>query len=50
VLLRGVTELSPDSHAQLLIANLSAVTGNLTRGAIVSLGRDHLRARDLPIN
>ncbi len=49
VLLRGVNELAPDQHAALLIANLPAVTDDLQRGAIVSLGPDHLRVRSLPL-
>jgi predicted nuclease of predicted toxin-antitoxin system len=49
VLLRGVTELSPDEHARLLVANLSTVSDDLRRGAIVSLGPDHLRVRRLPL-
>lgn len=49
VLLRGVNELAPDQHAALLIANLPAVTEDLDRGAIVSLGPDHLRVRSLPL-
>ena len=49
VLLRGVNELAPDQHAALLIANLPAVADDLKRGAIVSLGPDHLRVRSLPL-
>lgn len=49
VLLRGVNELSPDQHAALVIANLPAVAEDLRRGAIVSLGPDHLRVRRLPL-
>jgi predicted nuclease of predicted toxin-antitoxin system len=49
VLLRGVNELALDEHATLLISNLPAVTEDLDRGAIVSLGPDHLRVRSLPL-
>lgn len=49
VLLRGVNELPPDQHAALVIANLPAVADDLQRGAIVSLGPDHLRVRSLPL-
>ena len=49
VLLRRVTELSPDEHARLLVANLATVSDDLRRGAIVSLGPDHLRVRHLPL-
>ena len=48
VLLRRVTELSPDEHVELLLANLSAVTNDLDGGAIVSLAPDHLRAATSP--
>jgi predicted nuclease of predicted toxin-antitoxin system len=49
VLLRGVTELTPDAHGQLLAANLPAVREDLERGAVVSLSPDRIRVRDLPI-
>lgn len=49
VLLRGVNELAPDQHAALVIANLPVVLDDLRRGAIVSLGPDHLRVRSLPL-
>jgi hypothetical protein len=32
-----------------VIANLPAVADDLQRGAIVSLGPDHLRVRSLPL-
>lgn len=49
VLRRRVNELPPDEHAELLLANLPNVTEDLEAGAIVSLGPDHLRVRDLPL-
>ncbi|CAN5903867.1 hypothetical protein BH23ACT10_BH23ACT10_17210 [soil metagenome] len=49
VLLRGVNEFAPDQHAALVIANLPAVADDLQRGAIVSLGPDHIRVRGLPL-
>jgi predicted nuclease of predicted toxin-antitoxin system len=49
VLLRGVAELSPDEHAQLLAANLPVVREDLERGAVVSLSPERIRVRDLPI-
>jgi predicted nuclease of predicted toxin-antitoxin system len=49
VLLRGVAELSPDEHAQLLAANLPTVREDLERGAVVTLTPDRIRVRDLPI-
>lgn len=49
VLLRGVNELAPDDHAALVIANVPAVADDLDRGAIASLGPDHLRVRSLPL-
>lgn len=49
VLLRGVNELSSLQHAELVVRNLPAVVDDLQRGAIVSLGPDHLRVRSLPL-
>ena len=49
LLLRGVNELAPNRHAALLVANIPAVEADLDRGAIVSLGPDHLRVRTLPL-
>jgi predicted nuclease of predicted toxin-antitoxin system len=49
VLLRGVADLSPDAHGQLLVANLPAVAQDLERGAVVSLSPNRIRVRDLPI-
>jgi predicted nuclease of predicted toxin-antitoxin system len=48
VLLRRVTELSPDEHARLLVANLPTVSDDLQREAIVSLGPDHLPSSPPP--
>jgi hypothetical protein len=44
-----VAELTPGSHAALLIANLPLVADDLDRGVIVSLGPSRLAVRDLPI-
>lgn len=49
VLLRGVSELSPAEHAQLLLDNLPAVHPDLDAGAVVSLSPTYMRVRDLPI-
>lgn len=45
VLLRGVSELAPYEHAQLLPRNLTAVLQDLDAGAIVSLSPAHPRPR-----
>ena len=44
VLLRGVNELPPDQHAR-WSSRTCPLAEDLRRGAIVSLGRDHLRVR-----
>ena len=49
MLLRGVSELSPAEHAQLLLDNLPAVHQDLDAGAIVSLSPTQMRIRDLPV-
>ncbi len=48
--LRHVAELTPDSHAQLLIANLPTIIEDLARGVIVSLSPTRLAIRELPIH
>ncbi|MGI8937374.1 MAG: DUF5615 family PIN-like protein [Iamia sp.] len=46
---RGVAELPPDDHIELLVANLPQVADDLDRGAIVSMSPTRLAVRDLPI-
>ncbi len=50
VLLRRVSELPPRQHAELLVANLPAVTEDLDRGAIVTISPGRVRVRDLPVD
>ncbi|MFP3882148.1 MAG: DUF5615 family PIN-like protein [Actinomycetota bacterium] len=50
VLLRGVSELTPDDHADLIASNLSSVAAALEAGAIVTITPSRVRVRDLPIN
>ena len=47
--LRHIAEFGPDVHTALLLANLSQITEDLDRGAIVSLSPNRLAVRDLPI-
>jgi predicted nuclease of predicted toxin-antitoxin system len=49
VQLRGVAELPPASHLQLLVENLPTVAGDLEGGAVVSLSPARLAVRRLPI-
>ncbi len=49
VLLRSADHMRPAEQAALLAANLSAITEALDEGAIVSLSRDRIRVRSLPI-
>lgn len=49
LLLRSADHMRPPEQADLLIANLPAVTEDLEAGAIVSLNRRHMRIRELPI-
>ncbi len=49
VLLRDVADRPPAVHAELLVANLSAIEPELVAGAIVSLSPTRLRIRALPI-
>lgn len=49
VLLRSSDRLSPVEQASLLLANLPALEADLARGAVVSLGPQHLRVRPLPL-
>ena len=48
--LRRTSELSPDEHAALLVANLPTVMEDLADGAIVSLSHGRMRVRSLPIS
>lgn len=49
VLLRHINDLTPDQHANLLIANLVAVADELEAGAVVTIDRTRIRVRRLPI-
>jgi predicted nuclease of predicted toxin-antitoxin system len=49
VLLRSADHMRPPDQAGLLLANLPRVEDELTKGAIVTLNRRHLRVRELPI-
>jgi predicted nuclease of predicted toxin-antitoxin system len=49
VQLRGVAELGPAVHLQLLVDNLEAVAEDLEHGAVVSLSPVRLAVRRLPI-
>lgn len=50
VLLRGVSELTPDDHADLITSNLPTVAAALETGAIVTITPSRVRVRDLPID
>ena len=49
VLLRGVAEEPPGTHADLLIANLASLSEALDAGAIATITPSRVRVRDLPI-
>lgn len=49
LLLRSADHLRPNEQAELLVANLPQIAEDLEKGAIVSLTRDRLRVRELPI-
>jgi predicted nuclease of predicted toxin-antitoxin system len=49
VLLRSADHMRPVEQAGLLAANLPLIAEDLEKGAIVSLTRDRLRVRELPI-
>ena len=49
ILLRSADRLTPDQQASLLLANLEAVASELDLGAVVTIGRGHLRVRTLPM-
>jgi predicted nuclease of predicted toxin-antitoxin system len=49
VLLRSADHLTPDQQATMLAANLSTVSDELEKGAVVSMARGRLRVRPLPV-
>lgn len=49
VLLRSADHLTPQQQAGLLVANIEAVTEELQAGAVVTIGRGHMRVRVLPV-
>lgn len=49
LLLRSADHLRPNEQAELVAANLPQIAEDLEKGAIVSLSRDRLRIRELPI-
>jgi predicted nuclease of predicted toxin-antitoxin system len=49
LLLRSADHLRPSDQAELIAANLPQIAEDLEKGAIVSLTRDRLRIRELPI-
>ncbi len=49
LLLRSADHLRPSEQAELIGANLPQIAEDLENGAIVSLARDRLRVRELPI-
>lgn len=49
LLLRSADHLRPAEQAKLIVANLPQIAEDLEKGAIVSLTRDRLRIRELPI-
>ncbi|MGH3874631.1 MAG: DUF5615 family PIN-like protein [Pseudonocardiaceae bacterium] len=49
ILLRSADHLNPTEQADLLLANLPAVLQDLDSGCVVSMSRNHLRVRSLPI-
>jgi predicted nuclease of predicted toxin-antitoxin system len=50
LLLRSADHLRPNEQAELIAANLPQIAEDLKKGAIVSLTRDRLRVRELPIS
>lgn len=50
LLLRSADHLRPSEQAGLIAANLPQIAEDLEKGAIVSLTRDRLRIRELPIS
>jgi predicted nuclease of predicted toxin-antitoxin system len=50
LLLRSADHLRPNEQAALIAANLPQIAEDLEKGAIVSLTRERLRVRELPIS
>jgi predicted nuclease of predicted toxin-antitoxin system len=49
VLLRTNGPMAPNEHAALLLANLPGLEVELDQGAVIVIGRDRLRVRNLPL-
>ena len=49
ILIRSSDPLTPDQQADMVIANLAAISEDLAAGAIVVFARGHLRSRRLPV-
>jgi predicted nuclease of predicted toxin-antitoxin system len=49
VLLRSADRLTPDQQADLIVANIDVVAADLQSGAVVTIGRGHMRVRPLPM-
>jgi len=49
ILLRSADLLTPSQQAELILANLETVAADLRTGAVVTIGRGHLRVRTLPM-
>lgn len=49
LLLRTNGPMPPDEHAALLLRNIPQVVADLEAGAVVVLGRDRIRVRQLPL-
>ena len=49
VLLRSADRLTPDQQADVIVANIESVYADLRSGAVVTIGRGHLRVRPLPM-
>ena len=50
LLLRSSDHLTPTDQGAVLVANLPSLVDDLQNGAVVSIGRGHIRVRPLPIN
>ena len=49
ILLRSADLLTPNQQADVILANLDPVAADLETGAVVTIGRGHLRVRSLPM-
>ena len=49
ILLRSADRLTPDQQADVVVANLEVVAADLQSGAVLTIGRGHLRVRPLPM-